>query len=120
MLWSVLPPGVVAVTGAVATALVGDGHLDRADQGAVLAGLVLIGAMASGIAGVRAAAEARAVTKHWAELSRAADRNRAELAELTRTTAEGRAELELLCRRLRAGERALRRRPELPPQTGPD
>lgn len=120
VLWSVLPPGVVAVTGAVATALVGDGHLDRADQGAVLAGLVLIGAMASGIAGVRAAAEARAVTKHWAELSRAADRNRAELAELTRTTAEGRAELESLCRRLRAGERALRRRPELPPQTGPD
>ncbi|MER6735997.1 sensor histidine kinase [Streptomyces puniciscabiei] len=120
VLWSVLPPGVVAVTGAVATALVGNGHLDRADQGAVFAGLVLIGAVASGIAGVRASREARAVTKHWAELSRAADRNRTELAELTRTTAEGRAELESLCRRLRSGERSVRRRPELPPQTGPD
>ncbi|MFI6488414.1 sensor histidine kinase [Streptomyces sp. NPDC050564] len=120
MRWSVLPPGVVAVAGAVATALVGDGHLDRADQGAVFGSVVLIGTMAAGIAGVRASAEARAVTKHWAELSRAADRNRAELAELTRTTAEGRAELESLCRRLRAGKPPVRRRPELPPQTGTD
>ena len=117
---SVLPPGVVTVAAAVATALVGDGHLDRADQGVVCGSVVLIGALASGIAGVRASAEARAVTHHWAELSRAADRNRAELAELTRTTAEGRAELAMLCRRLRAGERPARRRPELPPRTGPD
>ncbi|MFD7409850.1 sensor histidine kinase [Streptomyces sp. NPDC059866] len=120
MLWSVLPPGAVAVAGAVATVLVRDGHLDRADQSAVFGGVVLIGTMAAGIAGIRTSAEARAVTKHWAELSRAADRNRAELAELTRTTAEGRAELESLCRRLRAGEPPVRRRPELPPQTGPD
>ncbi|MEU7302953.1 ATP-binding protein [Streptomyces sp. NPDC007206] len=120
MLSSVLPPGVVAVAGAVATALVGDGHLSRADQGAVFGGVVLIGTVAAGIAGMRASAEARAVTTHWAELSRAADRNRAELAELTRITAEGRTELESLCRRLRAGERPARRRPELPPQTGPD
>ncbi|GGN95895.1 hypothetical protein GCM10011579_096820 [Streptomyces albiflavescens] len=120
VLSSVLPPGVVAAAGAVATALVCDGHLDRADQGVVFGGVVLIGTMAAGIAGIRASAEARAVTKHWAELSRAADRNRAELAELTRTAAEVRAELESLCRRLRAGERPVRRRPELPPQTGPD
>lgn len=120
MLSSVLPPGVVAVAGALATVLVRDGHLDRADQGAVFGGVVLIGATAAGIAGIRASAEARAVTKHWAELSRAADRNRTELAELTRTTAEGRAELESLCRRLRDGEPPVRRRPELPPQTGPD
>ncbi|MGW1587969.1 ATP-binding protein [Streptomyces sp. NPDC002386] len=120
MLSSVLPSGVVAVTGAVATALVGDGHLERAYQGAAFGGVVLIGTMAAAIAGVRASAEARAVTKQWAELSRAADRNRAELAELIRATAEGRAELESLFRRLRAGERPARRRPELPPQTGPD
>ncbi|MGW7530204.1 sensor histidine kinase [Streptomyces sp. NPDC054783] len=120
MLWSVLPPGVVAVAGAVATALASDGHLGQADQGAMFGGVVLIGAMAAGIAGVRASAEARAVTKHWTELSRAADRDRAELAELIRTTAEGRAELESLFRRLRAGEPPVRRRPELPPQTGPD
>ncbi|MGW4569228.1 sensor histidine kinase [Streptomyces sp. NPDC004561] len=120
VLSSVLPPGVVAVTGAVATALVGDGHLERAAQGAVFGGVVLIGTVAAGIAGVRASAEARAVTRHRAELSRAADRNRAELAELTRTAAEGRAELESLYRRLRAGELPVRRRPELPPQTGPD
>ncbi|TVZ81833.1 signal transduction histidine kinase [Streptomyces sp. BK340] len=120
VLSSVLPPGVVAVTGAVATALVTDGHLDQAYQGVVFGGVVLIGTMAAAIAGIRASAEARAVTKHWAELSRAADRNRAELAELTRTAAEGRAELDSLCRRLRAGERPVRRRPELPPQTGPD
>ncbi|MEU2929863.1 ATP-binding protein [Streptomyces sp. NPDC007251] len=120
MLSSVLPPGVVAVAGAVATALVGDGHLGRADQGAVFGGVVLIGTVAAGIAGMRASAEARAVTTHWAELSRAADRNRAELAELTRITAEGSTELESLCRRLGAGERPARRRPELPPQTGPD
>ncbi|MFF0105036.1 sensor histidine kinase [Streptomyces hirsutus] len=120
MLWSVLPPGVVAVAGAVATALVSDGHLDRTDQVAMCGSVVLIGAMAAGIAGVRASAEARAVTKHWTELSRAADRDRAELAELIRTTAEGRAELESLFRRLRAGEPPVRRRPELPPQTGPD
>ncbi|MEV6740634.1 ATP-binding protein [Streptomyces sp. NPDC051104] len=120
VLSSVLPPSVVAVAGAVATALVRDGHLDRADRGAVFGGVVLIGTMAAGIAGIRASAEARAVDTHWAELSRAADRNRAELAELTRITAEGRTELELLCRRLRAGERPARRRPELPPQTGPD
>ncbi|MFI6359691.1 sensor histidine kinase [Streptomyces sp. NPDC050743] len=120
VLWSVLPPGVVTVAGAVATVLVRDGHLDRVAQDGVFGGMVLIGTMAAGIAGIRASAEARAVTKHWAELSRAADRNRAELAGLTRTTAEGRAELELLCRRLRAGERPARRWPELPPQTGPD
>ncbi|MEU6548329.1 ATP-binding protein [Streptomyces sp. NPDC046859] len=120
VLSSVLPPGVVAVTGAVATALACDGHLDRAYQGAAFGGAVLIGTMATAIAGMRASAQARAVTEHWAELSRAADRNRAELAELTRATAEGRAELESLCRRLRAGERPVRRRPELPPQTGPD
>ncbi|MES4891757.1 ATP-binding protein [Streptomyces sp. NPDC096012] len=120
VLSSVLPPGLVAVAGALATALVGDGHLGRADRGAVFGGVVLIGAVAALIAGVRASAQARAVTTHWAELSRAADRNRAELAELTRVTAEGRAELEALCRRLRAGERPARRRPELPPQTGPD
>lgn len=120
MLSSVLPPGVVTVAGAVATALVGDGHLDRAHQGVVFGGVVLIGSLAAGIAGVRASAEARAVTKHWAELSGAADRNRAELAELTRTTAESRAELKSLCRRLQAGELPVRRGPELPPQTGPD
>ncbi|MFF4213687.1 ATP-binding protein [Streptomyces sp. NPDC001796] len=120
VLSSVLPPGLVAVAGAVATALARDGHLGGADQGVVFGGVVLIGTMAAGIAGIRASAEARAVTKHWAELSREADRNRAELAELTRTIAEGRAELELLCRRLRDGERPARRRPELPPQTGPD
>ncbi|MFF4302628.1 sensor histidine kinase [Streptomyces sp. NPDC001601] len=118
--WSVLPPGVVAVVGAVATALVSDGHLDRADQVAMSGGVVLIGAVAAGIAGVRASAEARAVTRHWTELSRAADRDRAELAELIRITAEGRAELESLFHRLRAGEPPVRRRPELPPQTGPD
>ncbi|GHF28539.1 sensor histidine kinase [Streptomyces griseoluteus] len=120
MLWSVLPPGVVAVAGAVATALVSDGHLDRTDQVAMSGSVVLIGAIAAGIAGVRASAEARAVTKHWTELSRAADRDRAELAELIRTTAEGRAELQSLLRRLRAGEPPVRRQPELPPQTGPD
>ncbi|GGW56984.1 hypothetical protein GCM10010503_37820 [Streptomyces lucensis JCM 4490] len=120
MLSSVLPPSVVAVTGAVATALVGDGRLDQAYQGAVFGGVVLIGTVAAAIAGMRASAEARAVTEHWEELSRAADRNRAELTELTRATAEGRAELESLCRRLRAGERPVRGRPELPPQTGPD
>jgi signal transduction histidine kinase len=120
VLWSVLPPGVVAVAGAVATVLVGDGHLDPADQGAVLGGVVLIGTMAAGIAGIRASAEARAVTGHWTELSRAADRNSAELAELTRATAEGRAELEALCHRLRAGEHPVRRRPQPPSQTGPD
>ncbi|MFE0509565.1 sensor histidine kinase [Streptomyces sp. NPDC058964] len=120
VLSSVLPPSVVAVTGAVATALVGDGHLNQAYQGAVFGGVVLIGTMAAAIAGMRASAEARAVTEHWEELSRAADRNRAELTELTRATAEGRAELESLCRRLRAGERPVRGRPELPPQTGPD
>ena len=120
MLWSVLPPSVVAAAGAVATALASDGHLDRTDQAAMCGSVVLIGAMAAGIAGVRASAEARAVTKHWTELSRAADRDRAELAELIRTTAEGRAELESLFRRLRAGEPPVRRRPELPPQTGPD
>ncbi|MFE2521802.1 sensor histidine kinase [Streptomyces mirabilis] len=120
VLSSVLPPGVVTVAGAVATALVGDGHLDRADQGVVFGGVVLIGSLAAGIAGIRASAEARAVTKHWAVLSRAADRNRAELAELTRTTTESRAELKSLCRRLRAGEFPVRRGPELPPQTGPD
>ncbi|MFJ9733390.1 sensor histidine kinase [Streptomyces sp. NPDC101171] len=121
VLSSVLPSGVVAVTGAVATGLVLDGHLDQAYQGGVFGGVALVGALAAAIAGTRASAEARAVTEHWAELSRAADRNRAELAELTRATAEGRAELESLCRRLRAGERPVRqRRPELPPQTGPD
>jgi signal transduction histidine kinase len=120
MLSSVLPPGVVAVAGAVAAALVQDGHLDRADQGVVFGGMALLGTVAAGVAGARASAEARAVGKHWAELSRAADRNRAELAELTRATAEGRAELESLCRRLQAGELPVRRRPALPPQTGPD
>ncbi|BCL24097.1 hypothetical protein GCM10017668_59400 [Streptomyces tuirus] len=120
MLWSVLPPSVVAVAGAVATALVSDGHLDRADQVAMSGSVVLIGAMAAGIAGARASAEARAVTKHWTELSRGADGDRAELAELIRTTAEGRAELQSLFRRLKAGEPPVRRRPELPPQTGPD
>ncbi|MEU6770150.1 ATP-binding protein [Streptomyces sp. NPDC046759] len=120
MLSSVLPPGVVTVIGAVATALAGDGHLDRANQGAVFGGVVLIGAMTAGIAGIRASAEARAVTEQWAELSRGADRRRAELAELARATAEGRAELQSLRSRLRAGERPVLRRPELPPQTGPD
>lgn len=120
VLWSVLPPGAVAVAGAVASVLARDGHLDRADHSAVFGGVVLIGIMAAGIAGTRTSAEARAVTEHWAELSRAADRNSAELAELTRTTAEGRAELESLLRRLRAGEPPVRRRPELPQQTGAD
>ncbi|MFJ6843630.1 ATP-binding protein [Streptomyces griseoluteus] len=120
MLWSVLPPGAVAVAGAVVTALVSDGHLDRTDQVATSGGVVLVGAVAAGIAGMRASAEARAVTKQWTELSRAADRESAELAELIRTTAEGRAELQSLCRRLRAGEPPVRRQPELPPQTGPD
>lgn len=119
MLWSVLPPGVVAVAGAVATALASEGHLDRTDQVAMSGSVVLIGAVAAGIAGVRASAEARALTKHSTELSRGADRDRAELAELIRTTAEGRAELESLFRRLKAGEAPVRRRPELPPQTGP-
>src|SRR5689334_18248117 len=77
MLSSVLPPGVVAVAGAVAATLVQDGHLDRADQGVVFGGMALLGTVAAGIAGARASAEARAVGKHWAELSRAADRNRA-------------------------------------------
>ncbi|MFF9407552.1 ATP-binding protein [Streptomyces anandii] len=120
MLWSMLPPVLVAVAGAVATVVVGDGRLDRVAQGWVFGGVVLVGAMAAGIAGVRASAQARAVEQHWAELSRAADRNRAELAELTRATVEGRAELESLRRRLRAGEPPVRRRPKLPPQTGPD
>ncbi|MFE0351309.1 sensor histidine kinase [Streptomyces griseoluteus] len=120
MLWSVLPPGVVAVAGAVATALVSDGHLDRTDQVAMSGSVVLIGAVAAGIAGVRASAEARGVIKHRTELSRAADRKCAELAELIRTTAEGRAELDSLLRRLRAGEPPVRRQSELPPQTGPD
>ncbi|WP_020699957.1 MULTISPECIES: hypothetical protein [unclassified Streptomyces] len=64
MLWSVLPPSVVAAAGAVATTLASDGHLDRTDQAAMCGSVVLIGAMAAGIAGVRASAEARAVTKH--------------------------------------------------------
>ncbi|MGW1541356.1 ATP-binding protein [Streptomyces sp. NPDC002309] len=120
VLWSVLPPGVVALAGATATALVLAGHLDRVEQSAVFGGVVLIGTLAAGIAGIRTSAEARAVTENWAELSRAADRNRAELAELTRSTVEGRAELEELCRRLRAGEPPVRRRRELPPPAGAD
>ncbi|MFE3638911.1 sensor histidine kinase [Streptomyces sp. NPDC059168] len=120
MLWSVLPPGVVAVAGAMATVLVGDGHLDGVHPGAVAGGVVLIGTMAAGIAGGRTSAQARAVTEHWAELSRAADRNRAELTELTRATAEGRAELRSLCGRLRTGEPTAPRRPEPPAQKGPD
>ncbi|MFD6024293.1 sensor histidine kinase [Streptomyces griseoluteus] len=120
VLWSVLPPGVVAVAGAVATALAGDGYLDRTDQVAMSGSVVLIGAVAAGIAGARASAEAREVTRHRTELSRAADRDRAELTELIRAAAEGRAELRSLCRRLRAGEPPARRQPELPPQTGPD
>ncbi|MFF9359972.1 sensor histidine kinase [Streptomyces griseoluteus] len=120
LLWSVLPPGVVAVAGAVATALVSDGYLDRTDQVAMSGGVVLVGAVAAAIAGARASAEARAVTKPRTEPSRAADRESAELAELIRTTAEGRAELRSLSRRLRAGEPPVRRQPELLPQTGPD
>ncbi|MGX1548939.1 sensor histidine kinase [Streptomyces adustus] len=115
MLWSVLPPGLVAVAGAMATVLVRDGHLESVGPG----GVVLIGAMAAGIAGSRASAQARSVTEHWAELSHAADRNRAELADLTRATVEGRAELESLCRRLGMAKSS-RPRPELPPQQGAD
>jgi signal transduction histidine kinase len=117
---SVLPPSVVAVAGAVAAVLVRDGRLDRADLTVVCGSLALLAAVAAGIAGVRASAESRVIGEHWSELARAADRNRAELAELTRTAAEGRAELEALCRRLQAGELPVRRRPGLPPQTGPD
>lgn len=120
VLGSVLPPGVVAVAGAAATVLVRDGHLGGVSQGTVSGGVMLIGIMTAGIAGIRASTQARAVIAHWADLTRAADRSSADLAELTRTTAEGRAELESLCRRLRAGEHHARRRPELPQPSGPD
>src|SRR5258708_30226106 len=64
VLSSVLAPGVAAVTGAVATALVRDGHLDPAGQGALFGGLVFIGIMGVGIAGIRASAEAPSITQH--------------------------------------------------------
>ncbi|MFF4648522.1 sensor histidine kinase [Streptomyces sp. NPDC001380] len=148
MLLSVLPPGVVALAGAATTALAAGGRLDSAEQGAVFGGAALLGAVAAGVAGMRASAEARTVSVRWAQLSRSAgqertaldheravlerdrkavDRDRAALDRdldalegLVRAVADGRAGLAELRRGLEEGGHPVRPRREPSPLPGPD
>ena len=85
VLLAVLPAGLVAVTGAVAAALLftaGVGHVDKTLSWGLLTGtLVVVCGILAG-AGLYASAKARALGRRYAELSGSAIRARAELAEL--------------------------------------
>ncbi|MEU6371324.1 ATP-binding protein [Streptomyces sp. NPDC046931] len=85
VLLAVLPAGLVAVTGAVAAALLfsaGVGHVDKGVSWGLLTGtLVVVCGILTG-AGLYASAKARALGRRYAEVSGSEVRAQAELAQL--------------------------------------